>query len=1425
MAGDTLTINWGSQTVTYTLLAGDISGNSATVTVPLATITAQGQGTFNVTAGLTDAVGNAGANSSATSVTVDTVAPTAPSITSIAENSGGGINAAEASDGTPVVVGLTGTGAVAGDTLTVIWGGQTVAYTLLAGDISGNSATVTVPAGTITAQGNGTFNVTAALTDAAGNSSANSSATSVTVDTVAPGAPSITAIPENGGGGINAAEASNGTPVMVGLAGTGAVAGDTLTINWGGQTVTYTLLAADIAGNSATVTVPARDDLGAGPGHVQRDGRADRHSRQCRRQLDGDPGDGRHGGADGGGSHHGDCHRQRHLVERLCHQRHDADGVGHARRARRRREGAGQQRRRRHLVRCHQHGQHLELYRSHAARHELHLPGADRRHRGQCRCQHRQPGGDHRHGGAECAVDHRVPENSGGGINAAEASDGTPVVVGLAGTGAAAGDTLTINWGSQTVTYTLLAADISGSSATVTVPVGTIAAQGNGTFNVTAGLTDVAGNVGPNSGAFPVTVDTAAPTAAVAITAIATDSGTSSSDFVTNDTTLTVSGTHGALGAGETVQVSSDGGATWADVTTSTASTWSYTDPTPHVTSFTYQVRIVDAVGNVDANTASQAVTIDTVAPNAPSITAIPENAGGGIDAAEASDGTPVVVGLAGTGAVAGDTLTINWGSQTVTYTLLAADISGNSATVTVPLATITAQGQGTFNVTARLTDIAGNVGANSTATPVTVDATAPTAAVAITAIATDSGTSSSDFVTNDTTLTVSGTHGALGAGERVQVSSDGGASWFDATSTASTWSYTDPTPHVTSFTYQVRIVDTVGNVGANTASQAVTIDTATPTAPSITAIPENGGGGINAAEASDGTAVVVGLAGTGAAAGDTLTINWGSQTVNYTLLAADISGNSATVTVPLATIAAQGQGTFNVTARLTDIAGNVGANSSATPVTVDAAAPTATVAITAIATDSGTSSSDFITNDTTLTVSGTHGALGAGEKVQVSSDGGASWFDVTSTASTWSYADPTLHGTSFTYQVRIVDTAGNVGANTASQAVTIDTAAPTAAVAITAIATDSGTSSSDFVTNDTTLTVSGTHGALGADESVQVSSDGGANWANATSTASTWSYTDPTAHGTSFVYQVRIVDAAGNLDANTASQAVTIDTATPAAPSITAIPEKRRRRHRPRRGLGRHAGGGRPGGHRGGGGRQADHQLGWPDGQLHPPGGRHLGQQRDGDGAGRDDRGAGPGHIRRDGQADRHSGQCQRHLDGDLGNFGRRWCHRGQRLRSRRLPPTAAPRRATLSPTTPGWRSPARTACSVPARQCRSAATAAPTGSMPPPARQHLELYRSHAARHQLHLPGAGRRQLAQCRCQHSQPGGDHRHGGAECTVDHCDPGECRRRHRRRRGLGRHVSGGRPRGHRGGGGRHAGHQLGQPDGQLHAAGGRHFGQ
>src|SRR5260370_35100971 len=116
---------------------------------------------------------------------------------------------------------------------------------------------------------------------------------------------------------------------------------------------------------------------------------------------------------------------------------------------------------------------------------------------------------------------------------------------------------------------------------------------------------------------------------------------------------------------------------------------------------------------------------------------------------------------------------------------------------------------------------------------------------------------------------------------------------------------------------------------------------------------------------------------------------------------------------------------------------------------------PTAVVAITAIATDSAPvgTNNDFITNDTTLTVSGTHGTLGTGEKVQVSSDGGTNWADVTpSDATTWCFSNAAAPTETFTLPPRIVLPAGDNAPTGAGPAVTLDTTTPTAVVAITAI-------------------------------------------------------------------------------------------------------------------------------------------------------------------------------------------------------------------------------------------------------------------------------------------------------------------------------------------------------------------------------------
>ena len=234
----------------------------------------------------------------------------------------------------------------------------------------------------------------------------------------------------------------------------------------------------------------------------------------------------------------------------------------------------------------------------------------------------------------------------------------------------------------------------------------------------------MAGNQGAALTAFQVTIDTVAPVAPVignVIDNVAPVVGLVADNGSSNDTTLTLAGT---AETGSTVTLYDTDGTTVLGSGVATGGAFLITTSVLAEGTHTLTATATDAAGNQGAASTAFHVTIDTLAPLAPSISSIPENSGGGIDASEASDGTPVVVGLTGTGAVAGDTLAIDWGGQIVNYTLLAADISGSSATVTVPLATIEAQGNGTFDVTARLTDAAGNASPDSAVTPVTVDIT-----------------------------------------------------------------------------------------------------------------------------------------------------------------------------------------------------------------------------------------------------------------------------------------------------------------------------------------------------------------------------------------------------------------------------------------------------------------------------------------------------------------------------------------------------------------------------------------------------------------------------------------------------------------------------------------------------------------------------
>ena len=347
---------------------------------------------------------------------------------------------------------------------------------------------------------------------------------------------------------------------------------------------------------------------------------------------------------------------------------------------------------------------------------------------------------------------------------------------------------------------------------------------------------------------------------------------------------------------------------------------------------------------------------------------------------------------------------------------------------------------------------------------------------------------------------------------------------------------------HPSSFTYQARIVDTAGNIGT-AASQAVTIDTAAP----VVAIGNPGG-------ATNQPSLILTGTISGADAGTTIAIFDGVTQIGV----ANISGGTWSANVTL------NNGANLLTAQVVDAAGNT-ATSGAVTYTLNTTAPTGGTPDLVAASDSGSSNSDNITSVTAPSFTVALGAtVVAGDTVELLLGGSPLAHPVTHTVTA---AEVTAGSVSLAVTVgdlgadgvkqisaRLSDGLGN-SSTTGALSVTLDTTAPAETLAITAIASDTGSSSSDFITSDTTLTVSGTNGALAAGEKIQVSSDGGTTWTDVVQNGTSWSLVDTTAHPSSFIYQARIVDTAGNIG-TTASQAVTIDTTAPAeALAITRLP------------------------------------------------------------------------------------------------------------------------------------------------------------------------------------------------------------------------------------------------------------------------------
>ncbi|WP_096205854.1 Ig-like domain-containing protein [Enterobacter hormaechei] len=704
-------------------------------------------------------------------------------------------------------------------------------------------------------------------------------------------------------------------------------------------------------------------------------------------------------------------------------------------------------------------------------------------------------------------------------VNAAE--HGTPLVI-SGTTDAPTGQTVTITLNGKT--YTATVQNDGTWSYTVGSADVTALADG-GSYVINAQVSNAIGNRASDN--HTVTVDLTAPSMGISINSLQNDTGLSANDFITNDSQVVVNGSLTAqLGNNEKAQISLDGGTTWIDLTV-TGTTWRYTDGrTLTDGTYQYQVRVIDNAGNVGA-TDSQDVVIDLTKPAAATITVDSVSQDTGLSDSDfiTSDNQISLKGTLGAALGSGDHAQIsldggaNW-----------TDVSVSGLSWTYVDGRTLADGD--YNYQLRVIDDAGNISA-TTSQVVTIDTVAPDASktIAIDSISDDTGLSSSDFITNDTSLTL---HGSLGAtladGEYAQISIDGGVTWQNVIVTGNSWYYVDGrTLGNQTYDYYVRVVDAAGNVGAS-AHQQVTVDTVAPDA-AITVTVDNitvdTGFDNNDFLTSSTSYTLNGTLGAELGAGEYVQVSMDGGT---TWVYATVSGTQWRYT-DARTLA---DGDYRYQVRVVDQAGNVGATTTQ-DVTVDTQAPQYGITIDSISEDTEQSGSDFITMDTSLTINGSLGsALASDERVQISLDGGNTWIDTTVTNQRWSYTDTRdLADGDYTYQVRIIDQAGNVG-STSSQVVTVDTTPPDTVGTVVSY-TDgegerTGTYGASVATDDTSPLINGTLNRAPEDgEIVQLYRDGILLGQVTMNGSASWSYQDNGLLDGNHTYILRVTDKAGN--------------------------------------------------------------------------------------------------------------------------------------------------------------------------------------------------------------------------------------------------------------------------------------------------------
>ncbi|MBB1300744.1 Ig-like domain-containing protein, partial [Pseudoalteromonas sp. SR44-8] len=375
--------------------------------------------------------------------------------------------------------------------------------------------------------------------------------------------------------------------------------------------------------------------------------------------------------------------------------------------------------------------------------------------------------------------------------------------------------------------------------------------------------------------AFTITVnDNVAPSApSTPDLNAAADSGLSTTDNITNDTTPTFSGT---AESGSTVSLYSDqvgAGATVIGSGIATDGNWQITTSTltaglDHAIS----AKATDSASNVSSSSSALTVTIDTTAPSAPSAADLTAASDSGSSSTDniTNNTTPTFTGTGTTG----DTITL---ISSVDGSIGSTVVSGGVWSITVG----SAMTSGSHTIVARATDSAGNI-TNGTSTTITIDTN-----VSAPSITTPIEVDGRINAVEDAHVLIQGRGADSGATVNVTISdgsnnlsrtvtADGSGAWTISGSEFDVSSFNDGT-----LTVSATQSDAAGNT-SSAASTAVILDNAAPSALTI-ATPIEVDGRINAVE--DGSVLITG-SGAEANASVSVTISDGSNNQSRTVTA-----------------------------------------------------------------------------------------------------------------------------------------------------------------------------------------------------------------------------------------------------------------------------------------------------------------------------------------------------------------------------------------------------------------------------------------------------------------------------------------------------------------------------------------------------------